>query len=901
MPDPHSLVGQTVSHYRVLEVLGGGGMGVVYKAEDTRLHRFVALKFLPHNVAGDPQALGRFRREAQAASALNHPNICTLYDIGEDAGRAFIAMEYLDGQTLRHTIPGQPLDLENLLDSCIQIADALDAAHSQGIVHRDIKPANIFVTRRGHVKIMDFGLAKVAQPRIANGGTGATATLVEVDSEHLTSPGSAMGTVAYMSPEQVLGKPLDPRTDLFSFGVLLYELATGYLPFKGDSSGAIFDEILHKQPVPPIRLNPSIPPELEQIILKALEKDRALRYQSAAEIRADLKRLKRDSTSGRLTPASGSQVYASGSASASAPTAAAPSGVSAAPPRSQALKLAGYAAAVLALALVFFAGYRLWVRPQGLDLQNMRITKVTDNGKVGNVAISPDGRYILYSLVDGEQQSLWVRNIASKSDVQVLSPDAVNFVGLTFSPDGNYVYFVRSDKTVRAYRYLYVMPVLGGAPHQLLADIDSPICFSPDGAKFAFMRGQLNSSAIDIRVANVDGTGDHLLATLPAVGYFIYGAAWSPDGKTIAASTLKTGKETRWVLTLIDAAGGSTKELLSSPDYVARPAWLPGGDSLIVPISEPRERRTQLWLVSRSSGERRRITNDLSNYGTNIELTQDGSMLVARESTLDSHIWIAPGGKSSLAKQITFGETPEESVAPGPAGKILARSGDSEIVLMDPDGSHRAVLRPEIRNYIAFSNCGDSQIVFDQDTGSEIELWRTDANGSNPAKLAGNVGGSDCSPDGQWVLYNSGTKLFRIAIAGGAPRQILDLVHSAPWGAISPDAKWIAYRYLEGSPIAVSKIAVIPASGGSPVDVLDIPSGSAGLHWSPDGRGIQFVLTRNGAGNVWEQSLSGAALRQVTDFSSGLIFDFAWSRDGNKLLLGRGNITSDVVLISNLR
>src|SRR5690349_4476821 len=899
MPDPHSLVGQTVSHYRILEVLGGGGMGVVYKAEDTRLHRFVALKFLPHNVADDPQALGRFRREAQAASALNHPNICTLYDIGDDAGRAFIAMEFLDGETLRHAIPGHPLDLENLLDSCIQIADALDAAHAQGIIHRDIKPANIFVTRRGHVKIMDFGLAKLAPAKVAGSGTGATATLVtaEVDSEHLTSPGSAMGTVAYMSPEQVLGKPLDPRTDLFSFGVLLYELATGHLPFKGDSSGAIFDEILHKQPVPPVRLNPSIPLELDQVILKALEKDRALRYQSSAEIRADLKRLKRDSTSGRLTPASGSHVYGSSSGSAAVP--AVPSSASA--PRSRTLKFAAYAAVVLALALLSFAAYRLWIRPRGLDLQNMRIAKLTDSGKVGNVAISPDGRYIVYSLVDGEQQSLWVRNVASKSDVQVLSPEAVNFVGLTFSPDGNYVYFVRSDKNISAYRYLFVMPVLGGTPRQLLPDIDSPISFSPDGSKFAFMRGQLNSSAIDIRVANIDGTADHVLATLPAVGYFIYGAAWSPDGKTIAASTLKTGSETRWVLTLIDSANGTTRELLSNADYIARPAWLPNGNSLVVPISVPRERRTQLWLVSRSSGERRRITNDLSNYGTNIELTQDGRMLVARESKQDSHIWVVPQGKSSLARQITFGETPEEAVAAGPAGKILVRSGDSEIVLMNADGSQRAALRPEIRNYIGFSTCADSRIVFDHDTGNQIELWRADADGSNPAKLAENAGGSDCSPDGSWILYNSGTKLFRIPVSGGNPQQILDLVRTAPWAVVSPDGKWVAYRYMEGSPVAVPRVGVIPASGGSTAHVLDIPSGSEGLHWSPDGKGVQFVLTRNGAGNVWEQPLAGGSLRQVTDFSSGLIFDFAWSRDGSQLLLARGNVTSDVVLISNLR
>jgi len=922
-----SMDGRTISHYSILRKLGAGGMGEVYLAQDTTLSRKVAIKFLSRNSVAGEQAKKRLVREARAAAALDHPHICAVYEVGEEAGYSFIVMQYVEGETLASRIERQPIELRETLDIAVQIADALAEAHSHRIIHRDIKPQNVMLTASRHVKVLDFGLARVVRE----------GSLIDSAAETESVPGLVMGTVPYMSPEQVRGEALDGRSDIFSFGTVLYEMLSGKSPFQAESIGGTMSSILTKEPAPLARYASEVPDELQRMVRKALSKDKDARYQTIKDLLIDLRELKQElefeaklersidpeirdrrsatpeQTESDGRPETETAPRQTAHTDASFITHTTPSSIVVIGEIKRHKLGVSLAVAALALAGISYSIYKFVGHKSAANLQSMKITRLTNSGKVGSASISPDGKYVAYSTFDeAGQSSLWVRHVATMSNVQIVPPAGVDveLSAPAFSLDSNYVYYTRAEKNGAP--ALYQVPVLGGTSKKLLEVVLGPISFSPDGKRFAFTRRYASQGEDALMTANADGTGEQKLAARTFPDYFMSGTAWSPDGKTIACPMGGFSGGFYTGVAVIQVADGAQKTLTSNKsDFLGKVAWLSDGSGIITTAAAQWGSPYQIWQISYPKGEAHTITNDLNDYSS-ASLNADSSTLVTVLSESTSNIWVTPPGERDNIRQLTSGKANGEPGASWtPDGRIVYIShagGNTDIWIMDADGRNQKQLTDDASNRLgSLSATPDGRyIVFTSTRSGTFQLWRIDIDGSNLKQLTTSTGGwqPHCSPDGKWVVYHSfgssGFIIWKVSIDGGEPVQVTDKFASFP--AVSPDGKLIAC-YLRDPQTRVKKIALLPFEGGDPVRSLDLPqTADAGqsVRWTPDGRAVTYIDTRGLVSNIWLQPIDGSPRRQLTNFKTDRIFSFDWSRDG-KLVCSRGVIDSDVVLIKDFR
>ena len=912
----------TISHYRTIKMLSAGGMGEVYLAQDVRLGRLVALKLLPARFTQDQDRLRRFKLEARAASSLNHPNILTVYEIGQVDSIYYISMEFIDGETLRRRMDSDRLRMSDVVEIGTQVAAALAVAHAAGIVHRDIKPENIMLRRDGYAKVVDFGLAKLTEDLTEQGAASDAATILKLD----TGPEIIMGTVNYMSPEQLRRQKLDGRADIWSLGVVLYEMIAGRPPFEGRTSHDVIASILEREPEPLLNRVSDVPVQLSGIVMKMLRKDRQERHQHTRDLLLDLKQFGRElefgagpgmpveraSTPGTvaITDRKEAEIVSTHEIS-KRPVSRIERLIVRTSCHKAAMAITLLAVVIIAALVLYLARHEGTISDPGIveAFSSIEIARIPYTEKAIRVAISPDGKYLAYVESDGGRESIWVRQLGTQHGDQpgmLLPPADVQYYGLTFSHDGTYIYYIAVERTKVG--VLYRVDILKGAAVEVVRNVDSPVTLSPDGTRLAFIRYNPNQAADVLIVANADGTEEEMLATRKRPEFFtsIVGPEWSPDGKVVACGA---GSDTRGSyrgVVAVSLENGSEAEI--TPERwmsIGRFAWLGDASGLILPAAE-RGASTdkQIWCIPYPTGAPRRVTQDPSNY-IGVRLTKDSKVIATVQTSKVSNFYVVSEGKNERVRKITSWTFGGYDLSLTPEGSLLyvsQSSGNMDLWVMDRDGQKERQLTFDPGSDRSPTASPDGRyIVFCSNREGSFNVWRMDSDGRNLKQL---TDGSDannphCSPDSKWVIYSGSdrsgtTALWRVPMEGGDPERLTSIPVKTP--LVSPDGKLIAFSYWEEAEKA-DKVGIIKFDGGELMKTFGISPSV--FRWAADGGGVTYVDNRGGASNIWRQALGGGAPQKITEFKELEIYSFDWSKDGRLLVCERGASYSSAVLIKD--
>lgn len=855
--------GDSVGPYEILRQLGKGGMGEVYLARDQRLGRKVALKILSRDLAANPGLIERLRREAQTASALNHPNILTIYEFGHDGDLQYMVSEFVEGTELRELI-GR-LSTEEIQNYALQVGEALSAAHSVGIIHRDIKPENIMVRSDGYIKVLDFGLAKLLSPASATGES----LWERLSHSRLGSvPGLLIGTVNYMSPEQVRGQALDHRTDIWSWGVVLYEMLAGKRPFEGATAGDVIAAILNNEPEPPTGSR-----ELNRLVLDTLRKRPEDRPPTIAEATARLRNL-------RLAPSLR---------------------------RSSLQRFSSYfmswrAALVAALMAVAIAlGYFYW----GASTSPARVEAMLPLTTSGNVvlgAISPDGNYVAYATQEGRRQTLKLTEVGTGTELERIPAADGQYTGITFSPDNRLIFYVFARNGIGA---LYRLPVVGGEPRMVLNDVDSPISFAPDGTHFVFLRNSSIRGEVSLLTSSLEGAPESTLVTLHAPDNFFPAPLWSPDGAFILCGAYRDSPAGRSNIRFLAVQIKDGRQLESAPQpwyWIGKPAWLKGGRSLIVAANSIYSNRPQLFEMSWPKGAVTPVTRDTSDY-RDLDSTPDSYHALTVAAHRDSNIWLVPLVGAAPPRMLVSGTY--YGVAWAAGGSLISQTdtgGHPDLWAIDvTTAKSRAVTDDQYVEQNPSTVPGGKYVVYASNRDGTFHLWRSNLDGSGAVRLTqGSWPETEGSitPDGRWVIYSSNRAgletLWKVSIEGNESTQITQLNTQRP--QVSPDGQFIACKYGE-RPFRGWSTVILRASTGELLRSFPSIGGDSPVRWSADGKELFFIVNQNGVSNIWAQPVDGSKPRPLTHFTEETIFSFALSPDGRSLACIRGTRTSNLVLV----